>query len=252
MKEGQAIFESAQLRRDGSVVPVEVHARIVGGKNDKLILSVTHDITERKKAEAELTESYATLKKTLKDAIKTMAKIVEMRDPYTAGHQQRVTQLAVAIARELNFNEQLIEQFWMAAIVHDIGKIYVPSDILHKPGKLTDIELSLIKTHPQGGYDIVKGMELPYVIAQAILQHHERLNGSGYPHGLKDKDIIIEAKIIAVADVVEAMASHRPYRPALGIDKALEEIRQNKGILYDTKVVEACVKLFEEKGFKFE
>jgi HD-GYP domain-containing protein (c-di-GMP phosphodiesterase class II) len=140
----------------------------------------------------------------------------------------------------------------MAASIHDIGKISIPVEILSKPGKLTDIEMSLIKTHSQSGYDILKDVELPYSIAEIILQHHERLNSSGYPQGLKDEQILIEAKIIAVADVVEAIASHRPYRPALGINVALEEIENNKGILYDVQMAETCLKLFREEGFVFE
>jgi PAS domain S-box-containing protein/putative nucleotidyltransferase with HDIG domain len=250
--EAGAQFETRHRRKDGTICDVEIstNGATFGGK--KLVFCVCRDITEHKKAEESLEKSYATLKKTLSDAVNTMAKIVEMRDPYTAGHQQRVTQLAVAIAKELNLDTALIETLCMAAVIHDIGKIYVPSDILNKPGKLSGLEFEIIKTHPQGGYDIVKGMEFPNVIAETILQHHERLDGSGYPRRLEAKDIIKEAKIMAVADVVEAMATHRPYRPALGIDKALEEISQHKGMLYDAEVVEACIRLFKEKGFDFE
>jgi len=145
-----------------------------------------------------------------------------------------------------------IDQLKMAAIIHDIGKIYIPSDILSKPGKLSDIEFRLIKTHSRNGYDIVKGMDFPSSAAEAILQHHERLDGSGYPNNLKDDDITLEAKILAVADVVEAMSSHRPYRPALGIDKALEEISKNKGKLYDPDVADVCLKLFTSGKFEFK
>ncbi|MCX5997861.1 MAG: PAS domain S-box protein [Chloroflexi bacterium] len=213
--------------------------------------AIMHDITDRKSAEEKLLQSYESLKKTLNDSIDTMVKIVELRDPYTAGHQQKVADLAVAIAREMKFEGTQIEQLRMAAIIHDIGKIYVPSDILSKPGKLSDMEFNLIKTHAQNGYDIIKGMDFPGAVAETVLQHHERLDGSGYPNGLKAEDTLMKAKILAVADVVEALASHRPYRPALGVDKALEEISKNMGRLYDPDVAAACLKLFTGKSFKF-
>jgi putative nucleotidyltransferase with HDIG domain len=174
---------------------------------------------------------------------------LEIRDPYTFGHQRRVTHLATAIAKEMALSPDQIEGIAVAGNLHDIGKINVPSEILNKPGKLSDIEFALIKSHPQAGYEIVKDIEFPWPVAEVLLQHHERMNGSGYPRGLAGGDILLEARIMAVADVVEAMASHRPYRPTLGIDKALEEIVQNKGILYDPDVVDACLKLFKEKGF---
>ena len=218
----------------------------------RAILGNFMDITERKNMEEKLTKSYETLQKTLNDAIDTIAKIVEMKDPYTSGHQRRVANLATAIAKEMKLGDDQIDQLRMAAIVHDIGKIYVPADILSKPGKLSDIEFQIIKTHSQGGYDVVKGMDFPCAIAQTILQHHERMDGSGYPSGLKGEDISLEARILAVSDVAEAMSSYRPYRPALGIDKALDEISQNKGSLYDPEVVDTCLKLFKEKGFTFE
>ena len=192
------------------------------------------------------------LQKTIDGAIDTIARISEIRDPYTSGHQIRVTQLALWIARELRLPKDKIESIRVASLIHDIGKIGIPSEILTKPGKLNDLEYSLIKNHPQIGYDILKDIEFVYPISRIVLQHHERLNGSGYPGGLKSKDILPEAKIIAVADVVEAMSSYRPYRAALGIDAALEEITNNKETLYEPDVVDVCVKLFREKGFKFE
>jgi putative nucleotidyltransferase with HDIG domain/PAS domain S-box-containing protein len=206
-------------------------------------------VLTKKQARIGLEQSHASLKKTLDDAIKTMVKIGEMRDPYTAGHQYKVANLATAIAREMKLEETRVDNLSTAAVVHDIGKIYVPSDILSRPGKLTDIEFSLIKTHAQASYDIVKSMDFPDVILQTVLQHHERLDGSGYPNRLKGEDIVMEAKILAVADVVEAMASYRPYRAALGIDSALEEITKNKNKLYDPDAVDACVRLFREKAF---
>jgi putative nucleotidyltransferase with HDIG domain len=210
------------------------------------------DITERKSSEENLLKSYESLKKTLDDALVTMVKIVELRDPYTAGHQQKVAALAIAIAREMKLEDTRIDQLRMAAVIHDIGKMYVPSDILSKPGKLLDIEFDLVKTHSQSGYDIVKSMDFPCSVAKAVLQHHERLDGSGYPNQLKGEDTILEAKILAVADVIEAMAAHRPYRPALGIDKALEEISKNRGELYDPDVVDTCLELFKSSRFDFK
>jgi len=181
-----------------------------------------------------------------------MSKVVEIRDPYTSGHQERVSKLATEIAWKLNLPRENIEGIRIASLIHDIGKIGVPSEILNKPTKLTDIEFSLIKAHPQTGHDIVKNIYFPYSVAEIVLQHHEKLDGSGYPNYLKEPEIKLEAKILCVADVVEAMSSHRPYRPSLGIEAALDEITKNKGILYDPKIVDVCVKLFKEKGFKFE
>ena len=206
--------------------------------------TVFTDITERKQAEKKL-------KKSMEATIQTMSKIIESRDPYTAGHQQRVCQLATHIAKELGLPKDKIEGIRIASLIHDIGKIGLPTEILSKPTKLSDMEFDLIKSHSRIGYDILKSIEFHWPIAQIILQHHEKVNGSGYPRRLKGEEILLEAKIICVADVVEAMSSHRPYRPALGIDKALEEISKNKGILYDPEVVDACIKLFKEKGFKF-
>jgi len=216
------------------------------------VISLSKDITVQRKSEEELQQSYQRLKKTMDAAIDTMSKIIEAKDPYTSGHQHRVCQLAVPLARELGLSEYKIEGIRIASLIHDIGKISLPTEILSKPGKLNDIEFSLIKGHSQTGYDILRFIDFSYPIAEIVLQHHERLNGSGYPNNLKDDEIILEAKIIGIADVVEAMSSFRPYRPALGVDKALEEIIQNRGTLYDPEVVDVCLKLFKEKEFKFK
>jgi putative nucleotidyltransferase with HDIG domain len=181
-----------------------------------------------------------------------MAGVVEMRDAYTARHQQRVADLACAIAEELGFPKRKVKGIRMAAIVHDIGKISTPVEILNKPTRLTELEFSLIRKHAQIGSDILKAIKFPWPIAEIVLQHHERINSSGYPFGLSGEKIVPEARVLAVADVVEAMASHRPYRPALGIDRALDEISQQKGILYDADAVDACMKLFSEKRFSLE
>ncbi|MBW2168219.1 MAG: HD domain-containing protein [Deltaproteobacteria bacterium] len=198
-----------------------------------------------------LQDSMQKLRKALEGSIHAMALTVEMRDPYTAGHQQRVADLASAIAKELGFSEDRINGLHMAGVIHDIGKISIPAEILSKPGKISEIEFDLIKTHSKVGYDILKTIEFPWPIARMVLEHHERLDGSGYPSGLSGEEFLLEAKILGVADVVEAMASHRPYRPALGIDKALEEISKNKGKLYDLDVAQACIELFGEKRFSF-
>ncbi|MFA6411632.1 MAG: HD domain-containing phosphohydrolase [Syntrophales bacterium] len=209
------------------------------------------DITDRKLAEGALQDSFDKLRKTIGAAIRTLAATVEMRDPYTAGHQQRVADLARRIAREMSLDNDKIIGLGLASTIHDIGKISVPAEILSKPTKLTNIEFSLIQNHTQAAYDILKDMEFPWPIAEIVYQHHERLDGTGYPRGLKGEEISLEAMIIAVADVVEAMSSHRPYRPGLGIDVALGEIKKNRGVFYDPAVVDACLRLFLEKAFTF-
>jgi len=216
------------------------------------VIGLAKDITVQRKSEEKLQQTYQRLKKTMDAAIDTMSRIIEAKDPYTHDHQHRVCQLAVPLAREMKLPEDKIEGIRIASLIHDIGKIGLPTEILSKPGKLTDIEFSLIKEHSQVGYNILKAIDFSYPIANTVLQHHERLDGSGYPNNLKGDKILLEAKIIGIADVVEAMSSFRPYRPAKGIDKALEEISQNKDILYDPEVVDACSKLFKEKGFKFK
>jgi len=221
------------------------------GTIDKVI-EVVIDITERKRAEEELINSREKLKETLNGAINTLAAIVETKDPYTYGHQQRVCLLATTIAKELKLEDNRIEAIRVSALIHDIGKVNIPASILSKPGKLTDIEFNMIKTHPQLSYDMLKNIKFPLPIVDIILQHHEKLDGSGYPKGLKGKDIMLEAKILTVSDVVEAMSSHRPYRPALGISVAIEEIKKNKDILYDPVAVDTCVKIITKKGFKFD
>ena len=239
-------FETVFISKSGKEINVEGRGNGIF-KDGKLVsaVGIFRDITERKQAEVRL-------KKCLEASINTMSKIVEVKDPYTSGHQHRVSQLATAIAKELNFSKDKIEGIRIASLIHDIGKIGLPTEILSKPTKLFDIEFSLIKSHSQIGHDILKSIDFPYPIERIVLQHHERLDGSGYPNNLKGDKIMLEARIIGVADVVEAMSSHRPYRPALGIDAALEEIIQNRGTLYDPEVVDVCLKLFKEKGFKFE
>jgi response regulator RpfG family c-di-GMP phosphodiesterase len=207
---------------------------------------------ERIEAGEEIELHVDKLQKALSGTIKVAASTVEVRDPYTAGHQRRVATLARTIAEEMSLSDNQVEGIFMAGVVHDLGKIYVPAEILSKPSDLSDIEFNLIRTHPQIGYDLLKTIDFPWPIAQIVHQHHERLNGSGYPQGLLSEQILIEAKIICVADVVEAMASHRPYRPARGVDRALEHIQEESGNLYDSMVVNTCLRLFSEKEFQFD
>ena len=239
--------------KDGSWRWMEgIRASLLAEPSIGAIVVNYRDVTERKQAQEELQRTAENLRRTLGATIQAMAFTVETRDPYTAGHQRQVANLARAIATEMGLSEEQIEGIRMAAVIHDMGKITVPTDILNKPGRLNEHEFGIIKAHPEVAYNILKTIEFPWPIAQIIFQHHERMDGSGYPQGLSGEEIIVEARVLAVADVVEAMASFRPYRPALGIDKALEEISQDRGVLYDPEVVDACLKLFTEKGFKFE
>ena len=216
------------------------------------VIGTLIDISERKQCERKLEGSEKKLQRLVHQIIHVMGSMVELRDQYTAGHQQRVSKLARVIAHEMDLSKKKIEAITIAAALHDIGKIHIPAEILSKPSKLTEAEFNIIKSHPQVAYDILRKIEFPYPVAQIVLQQHERIDGSGYPLGLSGEDILIEARIVAVADVVEAMSSHRPYRPALGIDKVLEEISRGRGVLYDPNVVDACLKLFTKKKFKFK
>ena len=202
--------------------------------------------------EQKVADRTAKLQETLDGVIRIIAQIVETRDAYTAGHQQRVAELACAMAEKMGFSQDRVKGILMAGIIHDLGKIAVPAEILSKPGRLNDLEFGLIKTHPGTGYDILKGVEFPWPIAEMVYQHHERMDGSGYPRGLKENEILLEARILSVADVVEAMASHRPYRAALGIDVALDEISRNRGIFYDSQIVDVCLSVFRDGEFKFD
>jgi len=250
---GYINYDTIRKKKDGTLFPASVSGSsvLIDGKTKGRII-LYQDITQRQQAEQKIKQGYEKLQRTMEATIHTISKIIETKDPYTAGHQYRVSQLAARIAKELKFCPDKLEGIRIASLVHDIGKISIPAEILSKPTELNEIEYSLIKDHSRIGADILKTIDFPWPVAEIILQHHERLDGSGYPQGLKGDEILPEAKIIGVADVVEAMSSHRPYRPALGIDKALEEISQNKGILYDSEVVDICLNLFREKRFKFE
>ncbi|MDD8027584.1 MAG: PAS domain S-box protein [Acidobacteriota bacterium] len=210
------------------------------------------DITERKKAEAEVLESLAGLRKALNGTIQVLSAVSEIRDPYTAGHQRRVGDLARAIAQGMGLGPARVEGIRVGGVIHDIGKLSIPAEILSKPTRLAKIEYEMIKAHPQIGFDILGGIDFAWPLAEMALQHHERMDGSGYPQGLKGDAILLDARILAVADVIEAMASHRPYRPALGIEAALEEIEKNQGLLYDRNVVSVCLSLFRKQGYRLE
>jgi len=242
------------LDKRGRIKWMEINSALIVWDDRPAVMVFAKDVTDRRRIEENLQKSFRRnfekIRKTLETTIETIGLIVETRDPYTSGHQKRVAILASAIAAEMNLFEEQKSAVRTAATVHDVGKIYIPAEVLSKPGKLTPTEFGLMKTHPQVGYDILKNIEFPSPIAAIVLQHHERIDGSGYPKGLSGKNIFIEARIIAVADVVEAMASHRPYRPTLGLDMALEEISRNRGIIYDADVVDACLALFLKKGFK--
>jgi putative nucleotidyltransferase with HDIG domain len=200
----------------------------------------------------ELNRALAESERMLEGMIHTLSSTVEARDPYTSGHQTRVAQLACAIARELALPEDRIAAIRMAGVIHDIGKIAVPAEILSKPSRLLEVEFQLLKIHPRVGYDILKNSSFPLPLADIVYQHHERIDGSGYPRGLTGRKILLEARIMTVADVVEAMSSHRPYRPAIGIDATLRNIGENRGTLFDPDVVDACLKVIREKGFAFD
>ena len=195
---------------------------------------------------------HSELQKAMDGIIHAVSLVVETRDPYTADHQRRVAELARAIAREMGLSQWQIMGIHIAGLLHDVGKVAVPAEILSKPGKINQYEFSIIKNHCQVGYEILQKIDFPWPVTKAILQHHERLNGSGYPEGLSGEDIILEARILGVADVVEAMSSHRPYRPALGLECALQEISQASGVLYDSEVVDACLRLLKENEPEFD
>jgi HD-GYP domain-containing protein (c-di-GMP phosphodiesterase class II) len=206
---------------------------------------------ERNLATKKIQQQFLQLQDNLDNTIKVISTIVEMRDPYTAGHQRRMADLACAIARQMGLPDEQVHGIHIAGIVHDLGKIQIPAEILSKPGKLSSIEYSLIKQHPQAGFDILKGVDFTWPIAQMVLQHHERFDGTGYPQGLKGDATLLEARILGVADVVEALSSHRPYRPGLGIDAALNEITLGRGTHFDSGAVDACLNLFREQGYRF-
>ncbi|MFH1434366.1 MAG: PAS domain S-box protein [Pseudomonadota bacterium] len=242
------------MHKDGGIVWTEQLINPVFDEAGDLVAvqGVVRDITERKNMEEALLKANDLLHKAVEGSVRAITTIAEMRDPYTAGHQQRVARLATSIAGEMSLSKEKVKAIHMAGLLHDIGKVIVPSEILSKPGKLSEIEMAMVRSHVEVSYNILKTIEFPWPICPIVHQHHERIDGSGYPSGLQGASITLEARILGVADVVEAMASHRPYRPALGMDMALEEISQKRGILYDVDVVDACLRVIKEKGFTFD
>lgn len=250
--QGQNLSSNYEFRiilKDGSVKWTELNVKIIEWNKKPATLNFMKDITEHKLLDTERNESLKRIKNALDATVNAIAAIVETRDPYTTGHQLRVSHLAQAIAEEMGLNADEKDFIGTAAVIHDIGKLSIPSEILTKPTKLTELEYELIKTHSQSGYNILKDIKFPWPVAIAILQHHERINGSGYPQNLQGGNILLESRILAVADVVEAISSHRPYRASLGINYALDEISKNRNILYDANVVDACLRLFRDKHF---
>ena len=247
---GPSEYDINIVRKTGEIRHLHVFRKQIFWSGIKQFHVIYQDITERQQAEEKLKATLENLRQSIKTTIEVLNMASEAKDPYVSGHQKRVANLARAIASEEGLPHDKIEGIRMAGTIHDIGKLSVPAEILSKATRLTNLEFSLVKEHAQIGYDILKNVESPWPLAKIVQQHHERMNGTGYPGRLKGEDILIESRIMAVADVVEAMASHRPYRPALGIDAALDEIRKNRGILYDEDVVDACLTLFEEKGYQ--
>ena len=245
-----ARYQFRAIRKDGSYVTLGAHGTIGSYAGGQVVIATVQDVTELRRAEEEVDRTVAKLRRALESTIAVISSIGELRDPHTYGHERRVGELATAIAAEMTLSAECIEGIRVAAYLHDLGKIAVPADILVKPARLSPAEFELVKGHAQQSYEILKGVEFPWPVAEAVWQHHERLDGSGYPRGLKGEEIILEARVLAVADTVEAMASHRPYRPSLGVDVALAEIESNRTRLFDPDVVDACLQLFRVKGYR--
>ena len=240
----------AAERKDGVLIEVGVHGARATHKGRPAVIGVLQDVSEKKRADEQIQRYLEQLQTAFMSTVEVATSLSEMRDPYTAGHERRVGALAAAIGAELGFDAQRVEGLRVAGFLHDIGKITIPAEILSKPGKLSSIEYQLIQGHPQSGHDVLKDVEFPWPVAQVALQHHERIDGSGYPHGLKGEAILFEARILAVADVVEAMSSHRPYRAGLGVDRALAEIERGRGTAYDAEAVDACLRLFRDRAYE--
>ncbi len=244
-------YQFSGLRKDGSTVKIGIHGASATHNGRPAIIGLAQDITAKVRDEDEIARYGEQLRTAFMSTVEVVSILSEMRDPYTTGHESRVARLAVAIGAKLGMDSNRQEGLRVAASMHDVGKITIPAEILSKPGKLTPIEYQMIKGHAQAGYDVLKGVKFPWPVAEVALQHHERMDGSGYPQGLKGEAILLEARIIAVADVVEAMSSHRPYRAGLGIDKALAEIEGGTGTAYDPDVVNACLKVIRQDNFAF-
>lgn len=251
-KDVVSVYEAKIKGKDGKKIDIEVNGGLITYQGKPADLVILHDISERVKVEKSLRETLIKLRKAFGATIQALISVVEYKDPYTAGHQRRVSDLARSIAEEIGLAKKKIDGLRMAASIHDLGKVTIPSEILSKPGRLTDHEMRLVKTHPLVGYEILRKIKFPWPIARVIYEHHERIDGSGYPQGLKGDEISLEAFILGVADVIEAMISHRPYRPALSLERGLDEISNNRGRLYDEGVVDSCLRLFRDKGYQLK
>ena len=248
--EAQSIaMDFGTLRRDGVVIQVGANAARATHEGQPAIIGMLQDISGKKRAEEQIQHYLQQLETAFISTVEVATTLSEMRDPYTAGHARRVGEIAANIGDELGFDARRQEGLRVAGYLHDVGKISVPTEILCKPGNLSLLEFQLIQGHAQAGYDVLKDVGFPWPVAEVALQHHERIDGSGYPQGLKGDSIRFEARILAVADVVEAMSSDRPYRPGLGIEKALAEIERGSGSIYDPVVAVACLKRFREQGY---
>jgi PAS domain S-box-containing protein len=238
------------VRKDGSRLVVEIHGTLAQISGRRQIIGVANDVTEQSEAEARERAHLLRTEEAMRGTIIVVDRMVELRDPYTAGHERRVAEIAEAIALEMRLDAARVEGLRLGAAIHDIGKLAIPTDILSKPTRLTPIEYEYVQYHATAGYELLKGVSFPWPLAEMVYQHHERMDGSGYPRGLKGDDILLEARILAVADVVEAMSSHRPYRPSQGLGTALEEIERNAGVLYDERVAQVLLTLVREKGYR--
>jgi len=236
-------------RKDGMLIELGLHATLGDWDGQVAVIVMVQDITERKHAEEQIASYVKQLEVSMRGTLQAVSNMIDLRDPYTAGHERRVGLIAGVIGREMGWSEEHCQALEMIGLVHDIGKIGVPAEILSKPGRLTPTEMELVKAHAQAGYEILKDVPFSFPVAEVILQHHERLDGSGYPRGLKGDDILPEARVLAVADVLESMSAHRPYRPALGVDAALVELERGRGTLFDPEVLDATFRLLREKGY---
>ena len=248
-KADRSEFETRHRRKDGTILDVEVSGQRLELSGQTLLYLSARDVTEKRRADRQILDQIEQLKAAVMSTVEVATVLNEMRDPYTAGHERRVAAIAAAIGAHLGFDEDRQEGLRVAGHLHDVGKVIVPSEILSKPGKLGALEYQMIQGHAQAGFDVLKNVKFPWPVAEVALQHHERMDGGGYPQGLKGEAILLEARIMAVADVVEAMSSHRPYRSGLGIEEALAEVEGGGGTKYDRTVVEACLTLFRKEGY---
>jgi PAS domain S-box-containing protein len=253
MRDGEltsVALEFGVRRRDGTTVVVGINGASATHKGRPAFIGLMQDISEKKRAEEQIQRYVGQIENAFMSTVQVVTALGEMRDPYTAGHQRRVAEIAVAIGSELGFDARQQEGLRVAGYLHDVGKIRIPSEILSKPGKLSPTEFQLVQGHAQASYDVLKDVKFPWPVAEVALQHHERMDGSGYPQGLKGDAILLEARIMAVGDVVEAMSSHRPYRAGLGVEAALAEIERGRGSVYDTDVVDSCLHLFRARNYR--